>query len=243
MSINNVNSLLREYKFTYGKNNQKVTSRGNFVDEMQKAEKKQQLVKASTSRWSAGMVISKEEKTRGITYDSSFSNKAKEELTMDEYKQWFRYKVSKMPVSTFMNSTFVSDTLIITDQAFEKMKSDPEWENTVINMIRQHYGTQGLLGSKSIGFQIIGASPEQCYGVGIPLKNGSLLSTSNRKSWWKKRHDRTEELIEEQVKKAQNRKVERWQVYPSGLMENQHPVKAKAYEKAISSYGNRMNKG
>lgn len=67
-------------------------------------------------------------KIRGIAYDTSIDNKTKDEMTMDEYKQWFRNEVSKMPVSAFVSSTFISDTLIITEEAFKRMKNDPEWE-------------------------------------------------------------------------------------------------------------------
>lgn len=89
---------------------------------------------------------------------------------MDEYKQWVMNEMSQMPVSGWYRSTCVGGSLIITDEAFEKMKSDPEWENTVMNMVRKMYSTNGIMGSKMIGFQVIGASPEECYGEGIPVK-------------------------------------------------------------------------
>ena len=46
---------------------------------------------------------------------------------MDEYKQWVMNEMSQMPVSGWYRSTCVGGSLIITDEAFEKMKSDPEW--------------------------------------------------------------------------------------------------------------------
>ena len=73
------------------------------------------------------------------------------------------------------------------------------------------YSCTGIMGSKMIGYQVIGATPEQCHGEGIPVKDGSPLSTDNEESWWEKRHKRMEELMEEQekeaVKKAQARRA------------------------------------
>ena len=90
------------------------------------------------------------------------------------------------------------------------MKTDPEWENTVLGMVREMYSVNGIMGSKMIGFQVIGASPEECYGEGIPVdSNSGLGSTDNKKSWWQKRHEETEEILKEQSAKAlQKRKTQ-----------------------------------
>lgn len=127
-------------------------------------------------------------------------------MTLDEYKQWYRNQVSKMPVSAFVASTFVSSQLIIKDECFERMKNDPEWEQKMLNMTRGCFGANGLIGSKAIGYQVLGASPEECYGAGIPIKNDSgIFSTDNDDSWWQKRHEEFEKLLEEQAKAAQRK--------------------------------------
>lgn len=126
---------------------------------------------------------------------------------MDEYKQWVMNEMSQMPVSGWYRSTCVGGSLIITDEAFEKMKSDPEWENTVMNMVRKMYSTNGIMGSKMIGFQVIGASPEECYGEGIPVKSDSNSDdlSDDEESWWEKHHEEFEEIIAEQIKEAQEK--------------------------------------
>lgn len=163
------------------------------------------------SAWAGDMLIPQPPSYFGFTYDSSISNKSKEEMTMDEYKQWFMNEMSGMPVSGWYRSTCVGGALTITEECFERMKSDPEWEKTVLGMVRNMYSSSGLMGSKMIGYQVIGATPEQCHGEGIPIKNGSPFSTDNGESWWEKRHERMEELLEEQekeaVKKAQARRA------------------------------------
>ena len=117
------------------------------------------------------------------------------------------------------------------------MKNDPEWENTVLGMVRNMYSSSGLMGSKMIGYQVIGASPEQCYGEGIPVKNSnSSLSASDEKSRWEKRHEKMEELLEEQakvaLKKAQARKALAQENYLKSQFESQQRLHSFLMESA-----------
>ena len=205
MSISGVNGI-GATAYAYMNSSMKTTGEGNFASEVQKAEERQSTT-STTSAWAGDMIISQPPNYSGFTYDSSISNKTKEEMTMDEYKQWVMNEMSQMPVSGWYRSTCVGGSLIITDEAFEKMKSDPEWENTVMNMVRKMYSTNGIMGSKMIGFQVIGASPEECYGEGIPVKSDSNLDdlSDDEESWWEKRHEEFEEIIAEQIKETQEK--------------------------------------
>lgn len=205
MSVSGVNGI-GATAYAYMNSSMKTTGEGNFASEVQKAEERQSTT-STTSAWAGDMVISQPPNYSGFTYDSSISNKTKEEMTMDEYKQWVMNEMSQMPVSGWYRSTCVGGSLIITDEAFEKMKSDPEWENTVMNMVRKMYSTNGIMGSKMIGFQVIGASPEECYGEGIPVKSDSNSDdlSDDEESWWEKRHEEFEEIIAEQIKEAQEK--------------------------------------
>lgn len=216
------------------------TTLGNFASEVQKAEESRDAAaKPDTSVWAGDMVISQPPNYSGFTYDSSISNKTKEKMTMDEYKQWFMNEMSQMPVSGWYRSTCVGGSLVITDEAFERMKNDPEWENTVMNMVQKMYSTDGIMGSKMIGFQVIGASPEECYGEGIPVNSGSNADgVKDEESWWEKRHEKFEEMIEEQIKEAQERaKVQRelaQQNYLKSQLESQQRLQSFFMEKMQS---------
>ena len=222
--------------YAYTNNSKKTTETGNFADEVQKAEESRSTQsKSNSSAWAGDMVVPQPPTYRGFNYDSSISNKSKEEMTMDEYKQWFMNEMSKMPVSAWYSSTCVGGALTITEECFERMKNDPEWENTVLGMVRNMYSSSGLMGSKMIGYQVIGASPEQCYGEGIPVKNSSL-SASDEKSWWEKRHEKMEELLEEQakvaLKKAQARKALAQENYLKSQFESQQRLHSFLMESA-----------
>ena len=222
MSISNVGSILAT-GYQYTNYSRKTETAKGFSNAVEKTAESRQTAKSETSKWAGDMVVPQPPNYSGFIYDSTISNKSKEEMTMDEYKQWFMNEMSKMPVSGWVRSTCVGGALVIKEEAFEKMKSDPEWEKTVMNMIRKMYSVNGIPGSKMIGYQVIGASPEECYGAGIPVKNSAdSLSAGNEKSWWEKRHERYEELLEEQIKAAQKRaqenKASAQQAYLSGQL-------------------------
>ena len=230
MSISNVSGVWVN-PYAYANSSQKAAGTGNFAEEVQKAaEGKNAVEKSGSSAWAGDMVVPQPPSYFGFTYDSSISDKSKEEMTMDEYKQWFMNEMSGMPVSGWYRSTCVGGALTITEECFERMKTDPEWEKTVLGMVRKMYSCTGIMGSKMIGYQVIGATPEQCHGEGIPVKDGSPLSGDNGESWWEKRHKRMEELMEEQekeaVKKAQARRAAAQENYLKSQMASRQRLQA-----------------
>ena len=92
----------------------KAAGTGDFAGEVQKAaEGKNAAEKSGSSAWAGDMVVPNPPSYFGFTYDSSISNKPKEEMTTDEYKQWFMNEMSKMPVSSWFRSSFSSGSLVI----------------------------------------------------------------------------------------------------------------------------------
>ena len=45
---------------------------------------------------------------------------------------------TQFPVSGWVRSTFSSGSIVIKEEAFERMKNDPEYENYVLNRVVQH---------------------------------------------------------------------------------------------------------
>ena len=189
------------------------------------------------------MVIPQPPNYSGFTYDSSISNKPKEEMTMDEYKQWFMNQMSGMPVSSWVRSSFSSGALVIKEEAFERMKSDPEYEEYVLNRVRSYYSASSgwSIGSNNVSYEVIGASPEECYGYAGPAGGSSSNIAGNEKSWWEKRHERMEELLEEQekeaLKKAQVRKALAQENYLKSQFESQQRLHSFLMESAKNGQG------
>lgn len=173
------------------------------------------------------MVVLQPPNYSGFAYDSSISSKSKEEMTMDEYKQWFMNEMLEMPISSWVRSSFSSGALVIKEEAFEKMKSDPEYEQYVMNRVRSYYSASSgwSIGSNNVSYEVIGASPEECYGYAGPVGGSGSNISGNEKSWWEKRHERMEELLEEQekaaLKKAQARKALAQENYLKSQFESQ----------------------
>ena len=225
--------------YAYTNNSKKTTETGNFADEVQKAEESRSTqTKSNSSAWAGDMVIPQPPNYSGFTYDSSISNKPKEEMTMDEYKQWFMNQMSGMPVSSWVRSSFSSGALVVKEEAFERMKSDPEYEEYVLNRVRSYYSASSgwSIGSNNVSYEVIGASPEECYGYAGPAGGSSSNIAGNEKSWWEKRHERMEELLEEQekeaLKKAQVRKALAQENYLKSQFESQQRLHSFLMESA-----------
>lgn len=129
----------------------------------------------------------------GLQYDESISQKSKADMTLDEYKQYFLHEMSEMPVSGYYRATF-HGTLMIQEEAFERMKKDPEYEDTIKNMLREGFSVQGIYAGPAYGYQVIGDSAEKCHGFGVP----AAKNTKKEESWWGQRHERHEEFWQKQ---------------------------------------------
>ena len=114
MSISGVNGI-GATAYAYMNSSMKTTGEGNFASEVQKAEERQSTT-STTSAWAGDMVIPYPPNYSGFTYDSSISNKSKEEMTMDEYKQWVMNEMSQMPVSAWVRSTYSSGATVIKEE-------------------------------------------------------------------------------------------------------------------------------
>ncbi len=187
--------------YNYNTSN-KTRQKSTEVDFQSEIEKKKQVFP------DGDMVISHPPRRSSFQYDTSISNKSKEDMTLDEYKKWVANEMSQMPVSGWYQSTCIGGSLTITEECFERMKKDPEWENTVLDMVREMYSVNGIMGSKMIGFQVIGASEAECYGEGVPVdSNSGIGSINDGESWWDKRHKKMRDLLKEQAAKTQERAV------------------------------------
>lgn len=147
---------------------------------MQKAlEKRNTAVGAAYAR-EGDMVITQPSSYsyQSPTVRKTLNDQERNEMSLKEYRQWFRNEVSGIQSEFYGCSPYLSDTLIIKEEAFEKMKSDPEWEKEVLARIREHCYGQETVGTKAVGYQIIGTSPENCHEEEIPVSISSLYASN-----------------------------------------------------------------
>jgi len=122
-------------------------------------------------------------------------SKATEDMTLDEYKRYICNRISELPVSDSMRAN-CRGLLVIKEEAFVNMQKDPEYEKSVLNMLRTGFQTQFPFYSPNFGIQVIGGSEKECYGEGVPVSSGSTRFFGKEKSWWEKRHERMEHYIQ-----------------------------------------------
>jgi len=151
---------------------------------------------------------------KSVLAKNGASNISREDMTMEEYKGFINGLLSSIP----FDSTRIYDRefISISDAGWEQMKNDPDYEAWVLGYTAGNRSVRnpffGLPGaSASICVEKFGASIEE--HIGQSVGTSSLGSSSNhvKKSWWEKRQEKTEELLEEQalkaMKKAQAQRV------------------------------------
>lgn len=225
MSSLGVNSVV-DNSYSYKNMNRKVTTNiKSFENEVKRASDiGNTAIPVYTPKFEGDMIINQPPNYSNLTYDNAILNKSKDEMTMGEYKQYIMNEMSKIPVSSYYQASF-SGSLIIKEEAFEKMKSDPEWEKTVLNMLRKMYSVNGLP-QRSYCIQVIGASEAECYGYSVPMDNGSnfLTSKSNQKSWCQKRHEKMEEQVNKPQQKNTQQQAQDEQEYARQMYVNSQRI-------------------
>ncbi len=144
---------------------------------------------------------------KSVITKNGADNVSREDMTMEEYKIFINGLLS----SISFDSTRIYDKEIISisDAGWEQMKNDPDYEAWVLGYTAENrsvrnpfFGWPGASGSVYV--EKFGASIEEHIGqsVGTSGPSGSSNHVKNEKSWWEKRHEKMEELMEEQAKKA-----------------------------------------
>ena len=151
------------------------------------------------------------------TEETGFAEKAAEkasvsteDMTLEEYKVYFQQKMDSLYVDPSQrNRNWVID---ITDSAYERMKIDPEYEQKILNALAKnkayHFGSY----IPSFSYTHIDDTWEKCSAYTVGMDDNYNNKTSDKTSkglgdWWDERHERYEELLEEQVKAAQKREL------------------------------------
>lgn len=213
IGLSNADALRAAYSYI-NESQKRTTNKTEFAESLNKArEAAKTSVKQNAEILPGDVVISYPPNLTGNLYiNKTLTGKTKEEMTLDEYKQWFMGEISGYPVSGWARSTFSAGTIVIKEEAFERMQKDSDYEKYVMNRVRSSFSVTGLpVGANHVGYDVIGASPEECYGYAGPIGNsGSGNSLEDGNSWWEKRHERLENLLKEQQERVRRKPHRRW---------------------------------
>ena len=97
-------------------------------------------------------------------------NKPREEMSLDEYKQYICNTISSLSVSDSKRMCG-NGVLIFKEEAVENMKNDSAYEQEVIRMLGENFSKQLSDYEPYVEYQVIGKTKEECYGASIPLKS------------------------------------------------------------------------
>ncbi len=130
---------------------------------------------------------------------------SREDMTMEEYKAFINGLLSSIP----FDSTRIYDKeyVSISEAGWEQMKNDPDYEAWVLGYTAENRSVRnpffGLPGaSANICVEKFGASIEEHLGQSVGTSGPGSSSNHVKKSWWEKRQEKMEELMEEQALKA-----------------------------------------
>ena len=133
------------------------------------------------------------------------------DMTLEEYKQYIYDEITKLSFgNTEINSSF---SVNITDEGFEAMKNDPEYERWVLDTLERDFNYHDPWGSLSKGRYVdhsFGAAKEE-YIARSWSKGSYVDSRKAQRSFWKKREERRKKLqrqyAEVQAKRAMWKRV------------------------------------
>lgn len=213
-----------------------------YVDKAQKVSAKGTTFAERVSEKSiAGQSIS----------ETNVGTVSKEDMTIEEYKQYIHDKISKMT----MNPSRMQDTVSIhiSEAGFTAMKNDPEYEKWVLDYLQKDFNCYNPWTSSCGGcycVKYIGATKEEYRGESwyAGYQNGkgtSLYDEKSQDSFWERRAERKQRLEEQyeevQEKKALAKRLAQEHYYEELLMrktENsqlqQQMIKQKYYQSGIA---------
>ena len=242
-NIGNVGVNLYQNSYTnsiQNRDNEKKSE--SFTDKIVETVNNSSLTDLNSIMFPGDVTISYPPSLTNVSYNSAISEKSKTEMTLDEYKQWVMNEISQMPVSGWVRSTYSSGATVIKEEAFERMKSDPEYENYVLNRVRSAYSVRSLpVGSNNVSYDVIGASPEECYGYAGPVGKSDLETINDGETWWEKRHKKMEELLEEQMEKSQREHLARSQQAEEEYVRQVYANRQKMYNLLNKSFNENVD--
>ena len=242
-NIGNVGVNLYQNSYTnsiQNRDNEKKSE--SFTDKIVETVNNSSLTDLNSIMFPGDVTISYPPSLTNVSYNSAISEKSKTEMTLDEYKQWVMNEISQMPVSGWVRSTYSSGATVIKEEAFERMKSDPEYENYVLNRVRSAYSVRSLpVGSNNVSYDVIGASPEECYGYAGLVGKSDLETINDGETWWEKRHKKMEELLEEQMEKSQREHLARSQQAEEEYLRQVYANRQKMYNLLNKSFNENVD--
>ena len=149
--------------------------------------------------------VRKEEKRA----DAGFAGKVAEkgtvspkDMTLDEYKAYFNEKMNGL--YTHPSQRNMNDVIDITDAAYKRMQTDPEYEKKILDALAQNKAVNFGGNIPVIAYMHIDDTWEKCYGYTQGMKENvgySGSSSAKKSDAGREKKARQKELLEEYLEK------------------------------------------
>jgi len=135
------------------------------------------------------------------------------DMDLETYKQAVWEKISQLPMST--SSQMQNISIQITDEGFEAMKNDPEYEAWVLDTLRKNFIFENPWTPVCGGGYAIhhfGATKEEYHGESwypgyMGDQGASMFAEKSKGSFWVQRAERHKEYMELQQEAAAKRRM------------------------------------
>ena len=124
---------------------------------------------------------------------------SRSDMTMDEYKAFFKNLMDG--ISFDSSQANCKEMWSITEDGWEQMKNDPEYEAWVLGYTIENRSVHFPFQASFLNVEKFGASIEEHHGEGIPMNTESPKKSGKKdESWWSKRQKRMKELMKRHLK-------------------------------------------
>lgn len=143
------------------------------------------------------------EKTEGFAGKATEkSSVSPEDMTLEEYKEYFNEKMNSL--YTHPSQRNMNDVIDITDAAYKRMQTDPEYEKKILDALAQNKAVDFGGNIPVIAYMHIDDTWEKCYGYTQGMKENvgySENSSAKRADAGREKKARQKELLEEYLEK------------------------------------------
>lgn len=155
---------------------------------------------------SSQMMYSSQVKKQKQVQPGTFASqiKSKEDMSLDEYKAYFNEKMNSL--YTHPSQRNRNDIIDITDAAYKRMQTDPEYEKKILDALAKNKAVNFGNYIPQISYMHIDDTWEGCYGYTQGMKeNDSYIKGNSSKHEnnvkKEKEQDREKEFLEEYIEK------------------------------------------
>ena len=146
--------------------------------------------------------VKKQEQVQPGTFAAQI--KSKEDMSLDEYKAYFNEKMNSL--YTHPSQRNRNDIIDITDAAYKRMQTDPEYEKKILDALAKNKAVNFGNYIPQISYMHIDDTWEGCYGYTQGMKeNDSYIKGNSSKHEnnvkKEKEQDREKEFLEEYIEK------------------------------------------